>query len=54
MSGELHLLGSQQRKDMDLLEKIQRKDTKVIGMDHFSYEERLRGLGLLNLEKILE
>ena len=42
----------QYRRDMDLLECIQRKATKRIhGMEHLSYEDKLRELGLFSLEK---
>ena len=37
---------------MDLLEWVQRSAIKIIrGMEHLSYEDRLRDLGFLNLEK---
>ena len=37
---------------MDLLECNQRMDTKMIQeMEHLSYEDRLRELGLFNLQK---
>ncbi|KAJ7396732.1 rna-directed dna polymerase from mobile element jockey-like [Pitangus sulphuratus] len=45
------LWGPQHRKDIDLLEQVQRRPMKIIsGMEHLSYKERLRELGLFSLE----
>ncbi|GAB0182664.1 hypothetical protein GRJ2_000731700 [Grus japonensis] len=48
----IQLWGPQYRRDMELLERVQRRAMKLIrGMEHLSYEDRLRELGLSSLEK---
>ena len=48
----IQLWSPQYKKDMDLLERVQRRATKMIRrMEHLSYKEGLRQLGLFSLEK---
>ena len=48
----IQVWGFQHRKEVELLERIQRRDTKMIqGLEHLSYIDRLKELGLFSLEK---
>jgi len=50
----IQLWNPQHRKDMDLLEQVQRRATKIIkGMEHLSYEKMLRQLGLFRVKRRL-
>ncbi|GAB0182400.1 mitochondrial enolase superfamily member 1 [Grus japonensis] len=48
----VQLWGPQYRRDMELLERVQRRAMKLMGgMEHLSCEDRLRELGLFSLEE---
>jgi len=48
----VQLWSPQHKKDMELLERVQRRTTTMIqGLEHLSYKDRLRNLGLFSLER---
>lgn len=48
----IQLWGSQHKANKDLIEGIQRRAPKmIIRLEHLCYDERLRELGLLSLQK---
>ena len=50
----IHMWSPHYSRNIDLMECIQRRDAKMIqGMEHLSYKDRLRELGLFSLEKSL-
>ena len=50
----IQVWGPQCRRDVELLQCVQRRDTKIIRvLDHLFYEDRLRELCLFSMEQVL-
>jgi len=47
----VQLRSPQQKKDMDMVQRVHKTATKIRGLEHLSCDERLRELGLFSLEK---
>ena len=48
----VQLWGSQHKKDMEMLEQVQRRATRMIKeLEHLSSEDRLRELGVFSVDK---
>ena len=48
----IQVWGIHHKKDVELLERVQKRSTKMIrGLEYLPYKDSLRELGLLSLEK---
>ena len=48
----IQFYGTQHKKDIELLKKVQRRATEMItGLEHLPYRGRLKELGFFHLEK---